>query len=87
MLAMPAGLGFVIALLACMRAGAIAVPVPFPPTGEARLRQQRVIDDLGEGAVLAAPEAGIETGRLRRLDPRRLRRRSTPLRRRQRPPR
>ncbi|MBR0650013.1 fatty acyl-AMP ligase [Roseomonas terrae] len=68
-LALPPGLGFVIALLACLRAGAIAVPVPFPPIGEARLRQQRVIDDLGEGALLAAPDAEIETGRLRRLDP------------------
>ena len=72
-LALPPGLDFVVALLACLRAGAIAVPVPFPPTGEARLRQQRVIDDLGEGAVLAAPEAEVDTGRLRRLDPATLR--------------
>ncbi|WP_439597762.1 AMP-binding protein [Falsiroseomonas sp.] len=72
-LALPPGLGFVTALLACLRAGAIAVPVPFPPTGEARLRQQRVIADLGAGAILAAPEAEIETGRLRRLDPATLR--------------
>jgi acyl-CoA synthetase (AMP-forming)/AMP-acid ligase II len=72
-LALPPGLGFVVALLACLRAGAIAVPVPFPPTGEARVRQQRVIEDLGEGAVLAAPEAEIDSGRLRRLDPATLR--------------
>lgn len=68
-LALPPGLGFVVALLACLRAGAIAVPVPFPPIGEARLRHQRVIDDLGEGAMLVAPETEIDTGRLRRLDP------------------
>ena len=68
-LALPPGLGFVTALLACLRAGAIAVPVPFPATGEARLRLERVVADLGAGAILAAPGGELPTGRLTRLDP------------------
>ncbi|WBV44036.1 AMP-binding protein [Pseudoroseomonas cervicalis] len=73
-LALPPGLEFVVALLACLRAGAIAVPVPFPPTGEGHDRLRRVIADLGgDGAVLAAPQAALDPGGLRRLDPATLR--------------
>nr|WP_255607413.1 AMP-binding protein [Ancylobacter sp. Lp-2] len=69
-LALPPGLDLIIALLACLRAGAIAVPVPFPATGdEARQRLASVIADLGSGAILAAPDAAIDAGRLRRIDP------------------
>jgi len=68
-LALPPGPGFVIALLACLRAGAIAVPVPFPAAGEARARLEGILADLGGGAVLAEPGATLDSRRLRRLDP------------------
>jgi len=68
-LALAPGLDFVVALLACLRAGAIAVPVPFPATGEAARRLDLVLADLRTGALLAAPDAAIDPKGLTRFDP------------------
>lgn len=69
-LALPPGLPFVVTLLACLRAGAIAVPIPFPPTGdEARRRLALMVADLGAGSVIGPADHGIDMGALRPVDP------------------
>lgn len=57
-LAIPAGTAFVTALFAVISAGAIAVPVPFPPLGEGRNRFRAIVSGLPDAAILAgAPDS------------------------------
>lgn len=69
-LALPPGLDFTIALLACLRAGAIAVPIPYPPLGqEAKQRLVTMLADLGTGTVLGALDPMLVGAGLRHIDP------------------
>ncbi len=61
-LAIPAGTAFVTALLAVISAGAIAVPVPFPPLGEGRNRFRAIVSGLPGAAILAATPGIVEAG-------------------------
>ena len=56
MLAYPSGLEFVVGLLGCFYAGAIAVPVPFPGAKRARERIDPIVGDCRPGAILSTNE-------------------------------
>lgn len=58
-LALPPGTAFVTALLAVMRAGGIAVPVPFPPLGEGRARFRAIVATLGKAVILTTDAASV----------------------------
>jgi acyl-CoA synthetase (AMP-forming)/AMP-acid ligase II len=69
-LALPPGLDFSIALLACLRAGAIAAPIPYPPQGqEAKQRLTAMLGDLGTATVLGTGDPALDGVGLRRIDP------------------
>jgi acyl-CoA synthetase (AMP-forming)/AMP-acid ligase II len=59
-LALAPGIAFVTAFLACLRAGAIAVPVPFPPLGEGRRRLAAILADACPAAILVDADHGRE---------------------------
>lgn len=59
-LALAPSIGFIVALLGCLRAGAIAVPVPFPPVGDCRQRLSMVLRELGDASVITDDVAAIE---------------------------
>ena len=61
-LAIPAGTAFVTALLAVISAGAIAVPVPFPPLGEGRNRFRTIVRAIPDAMILAATPGIVEAG-------------------------
>jgi acyl-CoA synthetase (AMP-forming)/AMP-acid ligase II len=58
-LALRPGIGFVATLLGCLRAGVIAVPVPFPPAGEGRQRLVTVLNELRGAAAVTDDAAAI----------------------------
>lgn len=58
-LALPAGTALIVALLAVMRAGGMAVPVPFPPVGEGRSRLRAILAACRGAAILTAEPAAV----------------------------
>ena len=59
-LAIPAGPAFVTAFLAVLCAGAIAVPVPFPPLGEGRNRFGAIVRGVPNAPILASAPGIVE---------------------------
>lgn len=59
-LAIPAGPAFATAFLAALCAGAIAVPVPFPPLGEGRNRFGAIVRGIPDAPILAAAPGIVE---------------------------
>ncbi|MFW2828528.1 AMP-binding protein [Sphingomonas sp. ID0503] len=61
-LALPPGPDFAIAFLGCLRAGSIAVTVPWPAVGDARERLASIVADVGAATVLASARHAGGTG-------------------------
>lgn len=62
LLALPPGIRFVTAFLACLRAGAVAVPAVYPATGHAADRLKAMLDDARPAAIIT-DDAGAFSGR------------------------
>jgi len=56
-IAMPAGAAFVALFLAALRAGAVAIPVPFPDTQRSASRLASILHDASPSAIVTANES------------------------------